>query len=79
MDMETLLLVLVILGIGALLGVSMLIPNTTQHSSVFYKKNENGSKSFSRGFFIGMLFPIIIFIVLGGFGYALCNKGYCTI
>ncbi len=32
MDSENLLLTLVILGIGALIGVSMIVPNVTQRS-----------------------------------------------
>lgn len=39
-DMEMLLLVLVILGIGALLGISMIIPDQTK-DSCFLKSNEN--------------------------------------
>lgn len=65
MDMETLVLVLIILGIMALIGVSMLIPNRSEHSCLFAKSGENGSKSFSWGFFIGMLFPILVFLLLG--------------
>lgn len=79
MDMETLVLVLIILGIMALIGVSMLIPSRSEHSCLFTKSGENGSKSFSWGFFIGMLFPILVFLLLGGFGYAVCSKGYCTL
>ncbi len=78
MDSENLLLTLVILGIGALIGVSMIVPNVTQRSP-HGPTRENEWKTFSRGFFIGMLFPIMVFLLLGGFGYAICTKGYCTI
>lgn len=37
MDMETLVLVLIILGIMALIGVSMLIPSRSEHSCFFAK------------------------------------------
>lgn len=77
-DMEILLLVLVILWIGALIWISMIVPNQTQ-GSCFLRVNENWGKSFSWGFFIGMLFPILVFLLLGGFGYALCAKGYCSL
>lgn len=77
-DMEMLLLVLVILGIGALLGISMIIPDQTK-DSCFLKSNENWGRSFSWGFFIGMLFPILVFFLLGGFGYVLCTRGYCNL
>lgn len=78
MNNENLLLTLVILGIGALIGVSMIIPNTSQRSP-YGPTRGNGSKTFSRSFFIGMLFPIMVFLLLGGFGYAVCTKGYCTV
>lgn len=76
MDMDMLMLLLISLGISVLIGVSMIIPNHTQWSCCL-KPIENGWKAFSWWFFIGMLSPVFVFLLLGGILYILCIKGLC--
>ncbi len=76
--MDILFLILTIIGIGVLIGISLISPKQNQNSLYSATNKIKTNKSFSRGFFIGMLFPIVLFLILGSLGYLACSKGMCN-
>lgn len=75
MDLENILLIAIILGIGILLGMSMLTPNLPTRSN-FWKPAGKASSSFPLGFFIWMLLPTLAFILLGIVCFIFCSESY---
>lgn len=77
-QMDILFFGLVVIGIGTLIGISMITPKQGQ-GRLQLSGEEKSNKSFSWGFFIGMLFPIMLFVILWSIGYLACSKSKCSV